>query len=514
MKRKGEELATRLEFDEATSLTDWASALGYQLDEAQRTILDPNIRRGILNCCRKWGKSTMIALKAAHFAATTPGATVLVVGPSARQSEELLGIAANILRQLEVPATFAQEKAYLKNRSRILALPNQPVTIRGYSPHLLVVDEAAYLKEEIWDAVFPMLNAAPGGGWLWLMSTPSEPVGFFHRLWENGGSNWTKLKVTAYDCPRIPAAMIEEAKSTFAPDKFAREYLCEFAQGPTAAFPEEMVRACVDPTLPDFFTTPVKYSLPGATLAARPHSYFGNDLGQDQDPSTIAVVEFTMSPTETIDPATRAPLFRPGLALRYLESAALGTPYPEVMERVLRLSQHPRVQGRCTVVVDANGPGAPMVEFMRRTATSVKILSLKTTSGQEAKFENGTWLVPKPMLLDHLEYVLRTKKLRIGEGPLTEAFIRELTLLRREVRDSGYVMFSTSSRKVNDDLAMAVAMAVWEAWGVHKKYLEVEGPVPYVSGAGWLESGPPHPLRDGGVNPLGPRFWDRHRDGR
>ena len=109
--------------------------LGYELDETQRAILDPQIRRGVSNCCRKWGKSTMIALKAAHFAATTPGATVLVVAPSARQSEELLGIASNILRKLEVPATFLKE--------RVLA---------------------------------------PGGGWLWLMSTPSQPVGFFHRL--------------------------------------------------------------------------------------------------------------------------------------------------------------------------------------------------------------------------------------------------------------------------------------------------------------------------------------------
>jgi len=107
------------------------------------------------------------------------------------------------------------------NDARILALPNQPVTIRGYSPQLLVVDEAAYLPEEIWDAVFPMLNAAPGGGWLWLTSTPSQPVGFFHRLWKSGASNWTKVKVTAYDCPRISAEMIEEAKGMFEPDKFA-----------------------------------------------------------------------------------------------------------------------------------------------------------------------------------------------------------------------------------------------------------------------------------------------------
>ena len=108
------------------------------------------------------------------------------------------------------------------------------------------------------------------------MSTPAEPVGFFHRLWrDEKAKQWTRLKVTAYDCPRIPEAMIAEAKRSFPADRFAREYLCEFAQPPTAAFPEEMVRACLDPTLTDFFTTPLAYLLPAAPRRAQPHAYMG-----------------------------------------------------------------------------------------------------------------------------------------------------------------------------------------------------------------------------------------------
>ena len=32
---------------------DWAASLGLDLDEHQRAILNPGIRRGILKCCRK-----------------------------------------------------------------------------------------------------------------------------------------------------------------------------------------------------------------------------------------------------------------------------------------------------------------------------------------------------------------------------------------------------------------------------------------------------------------------------
>jgi len=65
---------------------------------------------------------------------------------------------------------------------------------------------------------------------------------------------------------------------------------------------------------------------------------------------------------------------------------------------------------------------------------------------------------------------------------------------------------------VYDDLVMALAMAVWLAWEAHKKYLEAPGLIALVSYAGVLEGGPRHPLRNGGMVPWGPRFWDPHRD--
>jgi hypothetical protein len=42
-------------------------------------VLDPNIRRGILNCCRQWGKSTTHAVKAVHDAFTHPRSLTICV---------------------------------------------------------------------------------------------------------------------------------------------------------------------------------------------------------------------------------------------------------------------------------------------------------------------------------------------------------------------------------------------------------------------------------------------------
>ena len=47
--------------------------LGFAADDRQRAVLDSQAKRGILNCSRQWGKSTVLAVKAVHRAYTGPG---------------------------------------------------------------------------------------------------------------------------------------------------------------------------------------------------------------------------------------------------------------------------------------------------------------------------------------------------------------------------------------------------------------------------------------------------------
>ena len=63
--------------------------LGFEPDAKQSLVLGKRVRRGLLNCSRQWGKSTVAAAKAVHQAEMTPGSLV-VLGPVSRQSGELL----------------------------------------------------------------------------------------------------------------------------------------------------------------------------------------------------------------------------------------------------------------------------------------------------------------------------------------------------------------------------------------------------------------------------------------
>jgi len=63
--------------------------LGFDPDEKQELGLRGG-RRGIVNCTRQWGKSTVTAAKAVHRAFTVPGSVVLVLAPCGRQSGEFV----------------------------------------------------------------------------------------------------------------------------------------------------------------------------------------------------------------------------------------------------------------------------------------------------------------------------------------------------------------------------------------------------------------------------------------
>src|ERR1035438_9300740 len=66
------------------------SRLGFEADERQAEVLRSQAKRGILNCSRQWGKSTVAAAMAVYRAYTRPGSLVLLASPSERQSREIL----------------------------------------------------------------------------------------------------------------------------------------------------------------------------------------------------------------------------------------------------------------------------------------------------------------------------------------------------------------------------------------------------------------------------------------
>jgi hypothetical protein len=214
----------------------------------QERVLASPAKRGILNCTRQWGKSTVAAVKAVRRAATCAGSLVVVASPTDRQSAEFVRKAGELVARLGIRPRGDGKNTrslMLPNGSRIVGLPGTEATTRGFSAvALMVIDEAARVPDSLYKALRPML--AVSGGDLWLLSTPYGKQGFFYENWVNGGAEWERAEVKATECPRIGKEFLEEERRQLGEAWFRQEYLCEFVDDERNLFSRELVESAFE----------------------------------------------------------------------------------------------------------------------------------------------------------------------------------------------------------------------------------------------------------------------------
>jgi hypothetical protein len=173
---------------------------------------------------------------------------VLLVSPSLRQSRELFAKVIGFLKELEPVEELEEDNkssCTLANGARIVSLPGDPDTVRGFSaPKLIIKDEAAYISDPMQAAIDPML--AVSGGRLIEMSSPNGRRGHFYENWQHG-EGAERIKIVGRQCPRIAAEFLDHQRRKLGPLLFAQEYEGEFIDAQSSAFSSELIeRALVD----------------------------------------------------------------------------------------------------------------------------------------------------------------------------------------------------------------------------------------------------------------------------
>lgn len=221
--------------------------LKYKLDGWQKDVLKYEGRQLAMNCSRQSGKSTIAALKALHTSLHFPGSLTLIVSPSQRQSGEMFRLVTKEMQKLpDQPKKIEDNKLSmtLQSGSRIVSLPSQESTVRGFAnPKLIIIDEASRCTDSLYLAIRPML-ATSEDGQLVVLSTPSGRSGFFFDIFESDDDNWKRITIDAYSCPRISKEFLEEELSTLGEYFFNQEYLNIFVEGENAVFRYEDILRC------------------------------------------------------------------------------------------------------------------------------------------------------------------------------------------------------------------------------------------------------------------------------
>lgn len=187
-----------------------------------------------------------------------------------------------------------------------------------------------------------------------------------------------------------------------------------------------------------------------------PHIFFGLDIGRRQDPAAIAILERCHDVTGVRrDPVTFEP--GPGLRfiLRHVEAFPLGTHYFELVRRVRKLIAESGqfAHASKTLVVDASGVGAPIVEAFWAAHLGCSLIPITiTATGHPHPDPHGGYLVPRRDLISNLRILMERGLLKIPRAiHAKEALIEELIHLKDHQGSH------------HDDLAISVTLAAWQA---------------------------------------------------
>jgi hypothetical protein len=146
------------------------------------------------------------------------------------------------------------------------------------------------------------------------------------------------------------------------------------------------------------------------------------------------------------------------MRLVHVERIALGIGYPNIVARVRDVVSTPELAG-CTLVVDATGVGAPVVDLLRAAGLNCRILPVTITGGVGEVGNGSGYSVPKRDLITGMQVLFESGRFEMTDTAATDDLIQELAGIRARQSRSGHWRYEGSP----DDLALSLSLAWWWA---------------------------------------------------
>jgi hypothetical protein len=151
--------------------------------------------------------------------------------------------------------------------------------------------------------------------------------------------------------------------------------------------------------------------------------------------------------------------------VRHLERLALGTPYPQVVERIVRVTDRVRTRTgeRPILYMDSTGVGQPVVDLLRERVRGGTVVAVFFTAGDQ---RTGTWdgdhlrvSLGKGYLVSRLQALLGTGRLHLPRTHEAAALTAELLNYELRVDTDGHARAGAFRTGTHDDLVTAVGLA-------------------------------------------------------
>ena len=269
------------------------TALNFELLRWQKEVFTDPHRFKVVAAGRRCGKSRLSAVTLLIEALNCPeGSSVMYVAPTLGQARTIIW---DLLHDLGRPVIKSShinnlEISLINGRKILVRGADNPDSLRGVSLTYLVMDEVAFIKEDIWQKVLRAALSDKKGRALFI-STPSGR-NWFYDMFKLGQSDideeWKSWHFTTADNETIDPKEIEAAKRTLSSFAFKQEYLSSFDTAGTDIFKPEWFKLGSEPDSGDYV---IAIDLAGFEEVAKTAGASKKRL----DETAIAIVKITDS---------------------------------------------------------------------------------------------------------------------------------------------------------------------------------------------------------------------------
>tara|TARA_R100001510_G_scaffold54822_1_gene57980 strand:- start:1348 stop:2610 length:1263 start_codon:yes stop_codon:yes gene_type:complete len=213
------------------------------LHDAQKEVHDSDARWKILCAGRRFGKSRLgvqmcmeVALAGGRAWWVAPTFAISRVG-----WRDIQAAAASFPKEMGVNIKVGDMQVDFNNGGFIgVRSADNPQRLRGEGLDFLVMDEAAFVKEETWTEVLrPTLTERKGSALF--ISTPKGMDNWFYRLFERAKTqpDWERFQFPSTSNPLVEESEVEAAKGEVGSLVFAQEYMAQFISEGSQMFKQD-----------------------------------------------------------------------------------------------------------------------------------------------------------------------------------------------------------------------------------------------------------------------------------
>jgi len=267
------------------------TALNFQLLNWQKTVFTDKTRFKIVAAGRRCGKSRLSAITLLIEALNCPeGSSVMYVAPTMGQARSIIWELLHDLGRPVIKTSHVNnlEITLINGRKILVRGADNPDSLRGVSLTYLVLDECAFIKQDVWEKILRAALSDRKGRALFI-STPSGRNWFYDvfNLGQSGeDEEWKSWHFTTQDNETIDPKEIEAAKRTLSSFAFKQEYLSSFDTSGADVFKEQWFKTGEEPKHGSYV---VAIDLAGFEEVAKNASAAKKKL----DESAIAIVKVT-----------------------------------------------------------------------------------------------------------------------------------------------------------------------------------------------------------------------------